>query len=250
MSGASNSSLKRPSLSQGLWEYGLGFESLDLTVDSIEDALGFEPGASPQALTQAIEDALGCVPGDSEIRAGYRILPGPSLAVQKNGFRLAGVAFHTGRSIADALQGATGMAIFTATLGERFDEWVSSCLKCGDPFLGYAADMVGAEAVNRLALWIEARIAQTAAHAAMTTTYPYSPGFDDWNVEEQEKLFSLLPARFCGVRLSGASGMRPLKSVSGVMGIGPGIIRQGCARRLCCGRLGRAAAMSGDDNNA
>ncbi len=243
MGGASNSSLKRPGLSQGLWEYGLGFESLNLTVESIENALGFEAGASPLAIAQGIEDALKSAPADSEIRAGYRILPGPSLAVQKNGFRLAGVSFHTGPRVADALKGATGMAIFVATLGERFDQWVSDCLKLDNPFLGYAADVVGAEAVERLALWIEARIAQTAAHAAMTTTYPHSPGFDEWNLHDQEKLFSLLPPRFCGVRLSNSSVMQPLKSVSGVIGIGTGIVRQDFSRPISCGRPRRSVTV-------
>jgi hypothetical protein len=44
-------------------------------------------------------------------------------------------------------------------------------------------------------------------------------------VSDQHDLFSLLPEDFCGIRLTESAMMVPVKSVSGIIGIGPGVER-------------------------
>jgi len=51
----------------------------------------------------------------------------------------------------------------------------------------------------------------------------YSPGYCTWDVSEQKKLFSFFPDRFAGITLSDSSLMNPIKSVSGIAGIGKDI---------------------------
>ena len=41
------------------------------------------------------------------------------------------------------------------------------------------------------------------------------------DVAEQRILFSLLPDGFCGISLTGAAFMTPVKSVSALIGVGP-----------------------------
>jgi len=48
----------------------------------------------------------------------------------------------------------------------------------------------------------------------------YSPGYCNWNVAEQHKLFKLLPKDFCGVSLTESVLMQPIKSISGFIGVG------------------------------
>jgi hypothetical protein len=55
----------------------------------------------------------------------------------------------------------------------------------------------------------------------------FSPGYCDWNVSEQHKLFNLLPESFCGIHLSESSLMNPIKSVSGIIGIGENLKQLG-----------------------
>ena len=57
-------------------------------------------------------------------------------------------------------------------------------------------------------------------------TNSYSPGYCGWDVAEQHVLFSLLPEGCCGVRLCESGLMLPIKSVSAVVGSGPGIERK------------------------
>jgi cobalamin-dependent methionine synthase I len=54
----------------------------------------------------------------------------------------------------------------------------------------------------------------------MGTTNRYSPGYCDWDITEQKKLFGLLPAVFCGISLTESMLMKPIKSISGIIGIG------------------------------
>ena len=64
-------------------------------------------------------------------------------------------------------------------------------------------------------------------------TNRFSPGYCGWNVSEQHKLFSLLPGNFCGIRLTESALMDPVKSVSGIIGIGPDVRRMPYTCSLC-----------------
>ena len=58
------------------------------------------------------------------------------------------------------------------------------------------------------------------AKEGLNITNRYSPGYCGWDVSEQQKLFFLLPENCCGIRLTDSSLMLPIKSVSGVIGVG------------------------------
>jgi len=55
-------------------------------------------------------------------------------------------------------------------------------------------------------------------------TNRFSPGYCGWNVKEQHKLFQLLPPKFCGISLSDSALMIPIKSISGIIGMGDHVI--------------------------
>jgi hypothetical protein len=54
----------------------------------------------------------------------------------------------------------------------------------------------------------------------------FSPGYCNWDVSEQHLLFQLLPENACGISLNDRALMTPIKSVTGVLGIGNGIERK------------------------
>jgi cobalamin-dependent methionine synthase I len=61
----------------------------------------------------------------------------------------------------------------------------------------------------------------------------YSPGYCSWDVSEQQKLFSFFPEKFAGIALSDSCLMNPIKSISGIAGIGHGIKHLGYACDGC-----------------
>lgn len=65
-------------------------------------------------------------------------------------------------------------------------------------------------------------------------TNRFSPGYCGWHVSEQHKLFSLFPApEPCGVRLTPSALMMPIKSVSGIIGLGSHVRRMDYTCGLC-----------------
>jgi len=67
----------------------------------------------------------------------------------------------------------------------------------------------------------------------MNITNRYSPGYCGWNITGQKILFSLLPEYFCGIELTDTCLMLPIKSVSGIIGIGRDVKFNAYTRNLC-----------------
>lgn len=67
---------------------------------------------------------------------------------------------------------------------------------------------------------IQRNLTEQMLKNGLKTTNRYSPGNCDWPVDDQNKLFKFFPENFCGVSLSDSALMNPIKSVSGVIGIG------------------------------
>ena len=61
----------------------------------------------------------------------------------------------------------------------------------------------------------------------------YSPGYCNWDIREQQILFSLFPPEPCGVHLSESSLMTPEKSVSGFYALGETLVRQPYHCEIC-----------------
>ena len=101
------------------------------------------------------------------------------------------------------------------------DDWIKQFFINNDPLKGYVADTIGSELVESTADIVETRITEAIKRLDMNCTNRYSPGYCGWDVSEQHKLFSLLPAGFCGVKLTPSALMTPIKSISGIIGIGP-----------------------------
>lgn len=62
-----------------------------------------------------------------------------------------------------------------------------------------------------------------AAHLGPDESFTarYSPGFCGLDLSQQRKLFCLVPAESIGISLLPSLFMHPLKSISGLVGLGP-----------------------------
>jgi hypothetical protein len=88
---------------------------------------------------------------------------------------------------------------------------------------GYIVDVLGTIAVESAMIKIHIQLKKEMDADGLNITNRYSPGYCDWNVSEQSKLFSFFPHDFCGVRLDVKSRMIPVKSVCGIIGIGKNV---------------------------
>lgn len=131
---------------------------------------------------------------------------------------VGGVEFETGRSIAKALVGADRFAVFLVTAGAGFDQWSEQVRSRGDIMCEFVADAIGSALAGSVGKYVSMQVSKLLTE--VNTTNHFSPGHCDWHISEQTKVFSLLGENTCGVSLSSSSLMHPIKSITGIIGIG------------------------------
>ncbi len=137
----------------------------------------------------------------------------------KSGVTLTNGVVLKSRKMAWALKNATTLIGFIATVGEKIDREIESLIDGGALAHGYIADALGSGAVESLADRFHTDMARMAAGNNQSVGLRFSPGYCDWPVTEQQKLFSLMDNVAVGVKLADSCLMAPRKSISGVFGI-------------------------------
>ncbi|MBN1649181.1 MAG: hypothetical protein JW874_14180 [Spirochaetales bacterium] len=213
----------------------------------IHYSLGYKGKVPDSGIERMIEDVISVLPEYTENKAGYAVVPAMYDAEKKEGIRLGGIYFRTERIIAGQLRHAEQAAVFVCTIGSRLETWAAALGSQGDPAMSFIVDIIASVYVEALTDLLHDHIAARMEQERLSITNRFSPGYCGWDVSEQYKLFSLLPAGFCGIGLTESAFMRPRKSVSGVIGIGSAVTRtaylcDSCNRENCIYRLRRLDA--------
>jgi hypothetical protein len=106
------------------------------------------------------------------------------------------------------------------------EKWSKELLTTGEPAMGYIVDTVASVTVENVTNVLHDFIGSEMNKHGLKITNRYSPGYCNWSVSEQHLLFSLLPPNFCGIMLNDSALMTPIKSVSGIIGIGSRVKRK------------------------
>ena len=146
------------------------------------------------------------------------LTPGTKDEIEIEGFR-----FRTGKIINKMLRKAEAYAFFVTTAGPGPEALARTLMEQDQYLEAYIVDLVGSIIVDSVADQVQEHIRIMAASRGMQITNRYSPGYCSWNVDEQQKLFSLMPDGCCGITLSDSSLMSPIKSVSGIIGLGTSV---------------------------
>lgn len=196
----------------------------DLAVDraGIVGVLGYRDGAIPEHFGEMLDLALGEAAVRCRPQAGYRLVACGRTPERFDALRIGGMDFATQKIVAGALARAEQVAVFAASIGPVFEEWARETMVF-DPALGFIADAVGSAVAEALADRLHDHIESVMAAREWKITNRYSPGYCGWSVAEQHQLFSLLPVGFCGITLGESALMHPVKSVSGIVGVGPAV---------------------------
>jgi hypothetical protein len=185
---------------------------------------GIDPAQARPAIVAAAREVLDEARALLAPAALYTILPVGD-----------GAAFE-GPLVARALTGATQVALAVCTIGPALEERVTALFAAGDPLRAMALDGAGVAAVGGVSQMIGERICDEAAAQGLRTGMRASPGQEGWPIEQQRVLFSLLPARRIGVRLTESCLMLPRKSVSFVVGLGAEMRADAVACDFCSKR--------------
>ncbi len=146
---------------------------------------------------------------------------------------LQDIRFQTGRIVTRMLKGSSEYALFAVTIGAGPENLARKLMEEGNYLEGYLVDLIGSALVESATEQVHEQIRESASKEGLRVTNRYSPGYCGWEVSEQQKLFSLLPDNLCGIQLSDSSLMSPIKSVSGLVGMGPSVAFRDYTCELC-----------------
>ncbi|MFI3322261.1 MAG: vitamin B12 dependent-methionine synthase activation domain-containing protein [Rikenellaceae bacterium] len=217
-----------------------------LTIDrkDIYRAMGYK-GAIPDEITLALtEELLEKAFEIAKPRYCYKIF---ECTLEKDSFTLESITFNCQRTIGAMVRNSETMALFVATAGEEFQSYFDEVSNSGDILNLFVLDAIGTVIVEATGDYMEAQLQKEIESKKHTNRF--SPGYCAWDINEQHKLFSLFPSQICGITLGSTSLMHPIKSISGVVGIGDKVItkKYGCE---ICKRTDCNQRISGAIHNA
>jgi len=197
------------------------FDALSITTDDVYVQMGYPLGTADVTVVRETETIV------SDVR---RWVCPRSVYLNRSDIPSA---FHLGSIISRQLKGSTAYAFFIATAGTEYEDYQQQMKQQGDEVRVFIADALGSVIVERCADVMERQLQASIDKLSWHHTNRFSPGYCGWPVSEQQELFPLFGGHTCGVRLTEGSLMVPIKSVSGIIGLGAGVSWKGYTCHLC-----------------
>src|SRR5680860_347821 len=135
-----------------------------------------------------------------------------------------GFSLNFSPSIMNLLKGVSYLVFGVATIGSSLENKVFELFSQGEYPRAIALDAVGTVAVEALSKYVRNLICQEVKVRNLQITRHFSPGYNDWNINQQKDIFKIIPADKIGVSLTESCMMVPQKSLSWIIGIGKNII--------------------------
>ena len=192
--------------------------------------MGLDPTDIPEPYSGLISKEIELVKSYENLQGGYRIYDELRFDNGKHTIIFDDVTFHVGKQVMQHLRNSEMLAFFACTAGAEITDRSQKYMSAGDYLEGYVADLTGSLLVDAAMDLVQKRLTDEMGQRGLKVTNRYSPGYCHWNVDEQHLLFSIFPENFCGITLSDSALMHPIKSVSGVIGIG----RNVCFTKYVC----------------
>ena len=142
-------------------------------------------------------------------------------------------AFDMGNIILRQLRCSEAYMLFVCTAGIEYEEFQQRLKTEGDMVRVFIADAMGAVIAEKCADEMENCLQLSIDKLGWKHTNRFSPGYCGWQVSEQQKLFPLFDGHACGITLTESSLMVPIKSVSGIIGLGREVRRLDYTCELC-----------------
>lgn len=204
-----------------------------MPLEVLETRLGYPGGQCPEYLRLLIREALQWAMEHCVIHGGLAVTGPVSWRKETHALILGEVELEIQKMLFGQLRKSEAMALFVCTAGAAIGARADELMRQGDFLEGYILDLIGSEIVEAAMDKIQDTLEQDLALTGLHITNRFSPGYCGWRVAEQQKLFSFFPKDFCGVTLTEHSLMQPIKSVSGIIGIGKEVRRKAYACHVC-----------------
>lgn len=214
-------------------QYHFSFDELNFNEEKLLHLFSDFSSANKSLLIDSFKNHLSFLKANCNPVAGYRFFDEKSISFKKNILLIENINFELGPIIYRDLKEVSEIFIFVCTIGKGVEEKVHQLFSDGDSLNAFILDRIASELVEYTADLLEQKIQNDFLKTGYNLTNRYSPGYCGWSVNEQQKLFSLLPDKFCGVQLTESSLMIPIKSISGIYGAGYNLVRKDYHCEIC-----------------
>lgn len=201
-------------------EFSYSFNELEIHRDEIATLLGYPDGILPDPFGEYLTEAMSRAEDLCDIHGAIFSTDSIRFSDKKDILIVDGVEIKSGKIISRELRNSDSIVFFICTAGKEISELSQTLLKGNNPVLGYVYDVLGSVTVEAATDKIHQEIRNMAAEKEQLITNRYSPGYCQWSVADQHKLFSFFPETCCGITLTESALMHPIKSVSGIIGMG------------------------------
>ncbi len=196
------------------------FDPLEIQLDpsGILRYLGYPEGATPEGkVAVRVYQAIDSARSVQRPRGTYALYDVASS--NRHSLTLSTGATFTG-SIGEFLGNADRAAVFLATAGPEVVRLAEEATQRGDTLGGLVFDALGSELTEAAVTCILTGL-RTRLASGQALTMRYSPGYCGISLSRQKTIFELVDAAAIGVELLPTWIMKPVKSVSGLIGMGP-----------------------------
>ena len=207
---------------------------LELDVDQVLRGQGADPAVLRSRAPRLIDLAgRALAEGQALLDPAVAYLRLPVQSFRHEKLTLEGGAVLSGPLIAQHMGGASEVVVMLCTVGDRIEGPIREALETDPPF-GLALDGLGNAATEALATAASNRFEAEGEIHGLHPSLPLSPGMVGWPVEEgQPQVFRIVSGDPLGVGLTSGGMMMPRKTISLVLGLGPGLARAGRACDYC-----------------
>ena len=157
----------------------------------------------------------------------------PVASVSKTGVNLFDGTSWRSPKLAKAFHSSTGVVMYVGTIGFRIEKEIKKLTNRNRLSEAYIVESLGSVAIENMVEQFHTQYGSYLKLIDKGATLPFSPGYCDWNVVEQKKLFSSIAAEEIGVSINKSGLMTPRKSISGVFGVmdrpSPPVVYNPCA---------------------
>ena len=228
--------------------YKINFRDLDITKTQLLDILGQGDGSDHDFMSVMIDESMKDASEAAEVRAEYRIFDNIRFDNPDKALIIEDQVFKINKTIFTQLKRSEAIAIFLCTAGQGPGRKSHNAMQEGDPLKSYVLDVIGSEIVEETGVLMMDEIEKYASSKKKKITGSFSPGYCGWDVAEQHKLFHFFPDNFSGIKLTTSALMDPVKSVSGIIGIGRNVRKNSntcsfCELKECIFREARQKKM-------
>ncbi len=204
------------------------FSELNIDPHDIISLMGYDEEIPPQ-ITACLHEEMLAFEHLEEIEGGITTRKS-NIDLKENAITIEHQQFNVGKRITRLLKKAEYITGFICTAGRTIPERSKKLMEKGDLIEGYVVDVIGNVAVETAMDRIQQLHQSELEAKGLKITNRYSPGYCNWSVADQPKLFSLFPKNFCGVSLTPSCLMLPIKSISGFIGVGEHV----CYEKYTC----------------